>query len=48
MFLYTVDQNYLGKYDEHITGVTSFNKNHLLKHGVKNQHIIKLEVDCQL
>ena len=46
MFLYTVDQNYLGKYDEHIAGVTSFNKNHLLKHGVKNQHIIKLEVNC--
>ena len=46
IFLYTVDLNYLSKYDEHIPGVTSFNKNHLLKHGVKNQHIIKLEVNC--
>ena len=40
-FLYKVGNNFLHYYDDHIPGITSFNKNHLLKHGVKNRHIVK-------
>jgi FkbM family methyltransferase len=39
-YLYKVKQSALNKYDEHIIGITSFNKNHLIKHGVKKRHII--------
>lgn len=39
--LYKVDENFLSYYGAHIPGITSFNKQHLLKHGVKKQHIIK-------
>lgn len=39
--LYKVKEKYLKKYDEHIKGITSFNKNHLLKHGVKKKSFNK-------
>jgi|TARA_B110000967_G_scaffold36507_1_gene35740 FkbM family methyltransferase len=39
-FLYKVNEKYIKNYDDHIPGITSFNKEHLLKHGVKNRHII--------
>ncbi|MBD1173960.1 FkbM family methyltransferase [Pelagibacterales bacterium SAG-MED01] len=42
--LYKVNENYLHLYDEHIVGITSFDKNHLIKHGVKNKHIVKENV----
>ena len=44
-FLYTVNQNNLNKYDEHIAGISSFNKDHLTKHGVNNKDIIKQKVN---
>ena len=44
-FLYKVDNQYLSLYDDHIIGITSFDKKHLLKHGVKNNHIIKETVN---
>ena len=44
--IYTVDKKYLEKYDEHIRGVSSFKKDHLIKHGVKLNHIINQNVNC--
>jgi FkbM family methyltransferase len=39
-FLYKVNNKYLSYYDDHIPGITSFDKNHLLNHGVKKNHIV--------
>tara|TARA_B100002019_G_C21225866_1_gene577336 strand:- start:766 stop:1518 length:753 start_codon:yes stop_codon:yes gene_type:complete len=39
--LFKVKNSKLGLYDEHIIGITSFEKNHLIKHGVKKNHIIE-------
>ena len=44
-YLYKVSDFYLDKYDEHVLGINSFNKNHLIKHGVKSSHIEKEEVN---
>lgn len=44
-YLYKVDNKYLIHYDKHVPGITSFDKNHLLKHGVKKKHIIKEKVN---
>ena len=38
--LYKVKESALNKYDEHIIGITSFNKSHLIKHGVKKRDIV--------
>ena len=43
--LFKVDNKYLIFYDKHIPGITSFDENHLLKHGVKKKHIIKEKVN---
>jgi len=43
--LYTVKQNKLKEYDEHIAGISSSSKNHLLKHGVKNVDIIEKKIN---
>ena len=32
-------------YSDHIPGITSFDKNHLIKHGVKKTHIVKERVE---
>jgi FkbM family methyltransferase len=45
-FLYKVKSSKIHYYDKHILGITSFNKNHLLEHGVKNLHITKEKVQC--
>ena len=42
--LYKVSSKYLKNYDKHIPGITSFDKKHLIKHGVKNRHIISENV----
>ena len=39
--LFKVKEDKLYLYDDHIVGVTSFKKEHLVKHGVKNKHIVK-------
>jgi FkbM family methyltransferase len=44
LFLYKVEEKYLHYYDVHIPGITSLDKNHLLKHGVKLKHIVKESV----
>ena len=36
-YLYKVNEKSLNKYGEHIKGISSFNYNHLIKHGVKKK-----------
>ena len=43
-FLFKVTEKKLNLYDEHIKGITSFDKSHLLKHGVSKFHIKKEKV----
>ena len=43
--LFKVKKSKLHLYDEHILGITSFNKKHLIKHGVKKSHIEKEKVE---
>lgn len=38
--LYKVDDKFLSYYSNHIPGITSFDKEHLIKHGVKRKHIV--------
>ena len=38
-YIYKVSNKFLNKYDEHVLGINSFDKKHLLKHGVKFKHI---------
>ena len=40
-FLYKVESSKSKLYGEHIKGITSFNKSHLIKHGVSKNHIKK-------
>ena len=42
--LYKVSSKYIKNYNNHIPGITSFDKEHLLKHGVKSRHIISENV----
>ena len=43
--LYKVKDEKINLYDEHIVGITSFNKNHLINHGVKKKHIVREKVN---
>ena len=38
--IYKVNSKHLNNYGDHIPGISSFNKQHLIKHGVKKSHII--------
>ena len=38
--MFKVDENFRKFYDDHVYGLSSFEKNHLLKHGVSNKHIV--------
>jgi FkbM family methyltransferase len=40
-YLYKVNEKFLSQYGDHIKGISSFNYQHLIKHGVKDKHIIK-------
>lgn len=42
--LYKVKNSELNNYDEHIKGITSFDINHLKKHGVKSNHIVEEKI----
>ena len=42
--LYSVKDSKLKFYDDHVVGITSFSKNHLIKHGIKKKDIIKVDV----
>ena len=44
--IFVVNNKNLDDYDEHIKGISSFDKNHLIKHGVKSNHILKKKINC--
>tara|TARA_B100001778_G_scaffold223962_1_gene185766 strand:+ start:344 stop:1084 length:741 start_codon:yes stop_codon:yes gene_type:complete len=44
-FLFTVNQKYIHLYDDHIPGINSFEKKHLINHGVKKKHITKKKIN---
>ena len=44
--IFMVNKKNLNDYDEHIKGISSFDKNHLIKHGVKPNHILKKKINC--
>ena len=43
-YLYKVNSKFFEYYGNHIPAISSFDNNHLIKHGVKNSHIIKEKV----
>lgn len=45
LFLYKVNPEYFNKYGTLSSGISSFYKEHLLKHGIKNNHIIQEKVN---
>jgi FkbM family methyltransferase len=45
LFLYRVNPAYFYKYGTLPIGITSFYKNHLIKHGIKKKHIIQEKVN---
>lgn len=44
-YLYKVDEKYHNKYGNHIPAISSFDKNHIIKHGVKSSHIVKEKIN---
>ena len=44
--IFVVNNKNINDYDEHIKGISSFDKNHLIKHGVKSNHIFKKKINC--
>ena len=45
LFLYKVNPEYFNKYGTLSNGISSFYKEHLLKHGIKKNHIIQEKVN---
>ena len=45
LFLYKVDSEYSNKYGTISSGISSFYKEHLIKHGIKEKHIIQEKVN---
>jgi FkbM family methyltransferase len=45
LFLYKVNHEYFNKYGTLSSGISSFYKEHLLKHGIKTKHIIQEKVN---
>ncbi len=43
--LYKVKDSKLYLYDDHVIGITSFNQNHLVKHGINKNHIEEENVE---
>ena len=46
-YLFTVNDEYIKNYDEHVKGLSSFDIKHLIKHGVKKKHIEKRKITSQ-
>ena len=44
-YLFKVNEKFLNKYGNHIPAISSFDKKHLINHGVKNSHIVKEKVN---
>tara|TARA_B100000941_G_scaffold253365_1_gene200992 strand:+ start:193 stop:933 length:741 start_codon:yes stop_codon:yes gene_type:complete len=43
--MFKVDKKFYELYSDHVYGLSSFKKNHLLKHGVRNKHIISEKIN---
>ncbi len=43
--LFKVKENKLNQYDNHVAGITSFNKKHLIMHGIKKKHVTEEKVN---
>ncbi len=43
-YLFKVNKKFLNKYGSHIPAISSFDKNHLMKHGVSKSHIVEEKV----
>ena len=43
--MYKVNEKFYKFYSEHIYGLSSFSKNHLIKHGVNNKHIVTTKIN---
>ena len=44
-FMFKVDKKFYKLYSDHVYGLSSFKKNHLLKHGVRNKHIVSEKIN---
>lgn len=44
-YLFVVNEKYINRYDEHIKGINSFEIKHLIKHGVKKNHIERKKIN---
>jgi len=44
-YLFKVKEKYLHSYDDHVNGLASFDKNHLIKHGIKKHHIENTKIN---
>jgi len=44
-YLFQVKEKYLHSYDDHVNGLASFDKNHIIKHGVKKHHIESTKIN---
>jgi len=44
-YLYKVNAKYEDRYGSHIPAIPSFEKKHLINHGVKNKHILKEKIN---
>ena len=44
-YLYSVKKEYLNRYSSHIPAISSFDKKHLVNHGVKSNHIEKIQIN---
>jgi len=44
-YLYKVNPKYEDRYGSHIPAIPSFEKKHLINHGVKNKHILKEKIN---
>ena len=43
--LFKIKESKIHLYDDHVLGISSFDRNHLLRHGVKRKHIEKEKVN---
>ena len=44
-YLFMVNDKNINRYDEHVKGISSFEIQHLIKHGVKKNHIEKKKIN---
>ena len=43
--MFTVNEKFLKKYDDHVQGLSSFTKKHLINHGISAHHIQEKKIN---